>query len=178
MNANQAQAANQLREPGQWPVLGPEPTRAPEGGGALSFLGTTLEKMGIRADVEERTLPDLSLPYLNIVTDEARLLIGARAQTLAALEYLLKRLCERGGKNAERVFLDVNGFRLHQLEELKTDAKNAAKKVRLYRTQLAMKPMSAFERRIVHIALAEYPDIMTESVGEGEARRVVIKPYP
>ena len=41
-----------------------------------------------------------------------------------------------------------------------------------------LKPMSPFERRIVHMALAEYPDIITQSVGEGETRRVVIKPYP
>lgn len=139
----------------------------------------TLEKMGIRADVEERSIPDLSIPYVNIVSDEARLLIGIRAQNLFALEYLLKRLHERtepltrGG-----FFLDVNGYRLHHLEELKTEAKSIARKVRLYRTELVLRPMPPFERRIVHIALAEYPDITTESVGDGESRRVVIKPYP
>lgn len=135
--------------------------------------------MGIRAEVEERTLPDLSLPYVNIITDEARLLIGTRAQNLLALEYLLKRLAEKDEPpEAGRFFLDVNGYRLHHIESLKADAKNMAKKVRLYRTQLVLKPMSSFERRIIHIALAEYPDITTESIGEDPSRRVVIKPYP
>ena len=143
-----------------------------------NLLNKTLDKMGIQAEVEERTLPDLSLPYINILTDEARLLIGARAQNLMALEYLLKRLMERTSEEATGFLLDVNGYRLHHLEELKVEAKNAAKKVRLYRTDLTLKPMNAFERRIVHMALAEYPDITTESTGEGEARRVVIKPYP
>ncbi|MEK9148295.1 MAG: R3H domain-containing nucleic acid-binding protein, partial [Patescibacteria group bacterium] len=64
------------------------------------------------------------------------------------------------------------------IEALKAEAKNMAKKVRLYRTELVLKPMPAFERRIIHMALAEYPDITTESIGEGYSRRVVIKPYP
>ncbi|MBI4132527.1 MAG: hypothetical protein HY473_00300 [Candidatus Sungbacteria bacterium] len=135
--------------------------------------------MGIRAEVEERSLPDLSIPYLNVITDDARLLIGVRARNLLALEYLLKRLLEKEPpESVSGFFLDVNGYRLHHLEELKGEAKNIAKKVRLYRTELALKPMSAFERRIVHMALAEYPDITTQSTGEGETRRVVIKPYP
>lgn len=141
-------------------------------------ISQTLEKMGVRAEVEERAIPDISIPYVNILTDEAYLLIGARSQNLIALEYLLKRLAERDGDDEARFFLDVNGHRLHHLEELKQEAKNMAKKVRLYRTELILKPMTAFERRIIHMALAEYPDITTESVGEGEARRVVIKPYP
>ena len=141
-------------------------------------INQTLEKMGIRADVEERSVTEISIPYLNVVTDEARLLIGVRARNLWALEYLIKRLIEREHPEASGFFLDVNGYRLHHLEELKAEAKDMAKKVRLYRTELALKPMSPFERRIVHMALAEYPDIITESVGEGEGRRIVIKPYP
>lgn len=142
-------------------------------------LNQTLERMGIRAEVEERSIPDLSIPYINVVTDEAGLLIGARAQNLLALEYLIKRLVEKEPlAPASNFFLDVNGYRLHHLEELKSEAKSIAKKVRLYRTELILKPMSPFERRVVHTTLAEYPDITTESVGWGETRRVVIKPYP
>mgnify|MGYP001610422929 CR=1 FL=1 len=141
-------------------------------------INQMLEKMGVRADVEERTIAEISIPYVNVVTDEAYLLIGARAQNLWALEYLLKRLIERAHPDGGAFFLDVNGYRLHHLEELKTEAKTVARRVRLYRTELTLEPMNPFERRIVHMALAEYPDITTQSVGEGEARRVVIKPYP
>lgn len=138
----------------------------------------TLEKMGLRADVEERSIAEISIPYINIVTGEERFLIGAGARNLWALEYILKRMAEREYPDEKGFFLDVNGYRLHRMEELKTEAKGAAKRVRLYRTELALKPMPPFERRIVHMALAEYPDITTESVGEGDARRIVIKPYP
>ena len=138
-----------------------------------------LEKMDIRALVEERSISGISTPYIDIVTDDARLLIGIRARTLVALEHLVKRLAERSGDAASAAFfLDVNGYRLHQIETLKSEAKSVAKKVRLYRTELTLQPMSSFERRIVHMALAEYPDIQTQSVGEGISRRVVIKPYP
>jgi spoIIIJ-associated protein len=135
--------------------------------------------MDIRALVEERSISEISTPYVNIVTDDARLLIGVHARTLIALEYLAKRLAERSGDTSDAAFfLDVNGYRLHQLEGLKSEAKSMAKKVRLYRTEFTLQPMSAFERRIVHMALSEYPDITTQSVGEGVSRRVVIKPYP
>jgi len=138
----------------------------------------TLEKMGIRAEVEERSISDITLPYVNVLTDDARLLIGARARNLWALEYLLKRLAEKTESAPGGFFLDVNGYRLHHLEELKSEAKTVARKVRLYRTDIALPPMSAFERRIIHVALAEYPDITTESIGQGPGRRVVVKPYP
>jgi len=144
-----------------------------------TYLTSTLEKMGIEAEVEERSLPDFSVPYFNIMTVDARILIGARARNLAALEYLVRRLVERGEPEAGRgFFLDVNGYRVRSLEELKVEAKAVARKVRLYRTELTMKPMTPFERRIIHIALAEYPDITTQSIGEDPSRRVVVKPYP
>ena len=145
---------------------------------ASEHINHILQKMGVRADVEERTIAEISIPYLNVVTDDARLLIGARAQNLWALEYLLKRIAARESSEAAGFFLDINGYRLHHLDELKTEAKSMAKRVRLYRTELALAPMPPFERRIVHMALAEYPDIITQSVGEGDTRRVVIKPYP
>lgn len=142
-------------------------------------VNQVLEKMGINAEVEERSIAEFSIPYINVITPDAHILIGTRARTLLALEHLLRRLSEREASQEQaQFFLDVNGYRLHYLESLKSEAKTMARKVRLYRTELVLKPMPPFERRIVHMALAEYPDITTQSVGEGLARRVVIKPYP
>ncbi|OHA05983.1 MAG: hypothetical protein A2934_04020 [Candidatus Sungbacteria bacterium RIFCSPLOWO2_01_FULL_47_10] len=77
-----------------------------------------------------------------------------------------------------RFFLDVNGYRAGRLDELKEEARGVAKRVRLYRKEVRLRPMNSFERRVIHTALAEYPDIMTESIGDAERRAVVIKPYP
>ncbi|MDO8560898.1 MAG: R3H domain-containing nucleic acid-binding protein [bacterium] len=133
---------------------------------------------GIEVEVESNLNLEIATNYINIVANDARLLIGPGGESLFALEYLLKRMLEKEMGESPKFFLDINGYRLHQIETLKEEVKQMAKKVRLYRKEMVLKPMAPFERRIIHMALAEYPDITTESVGEGERRRVVIKPYP
>ena len=137
-----------------------------------------LARAGIEAEVESNAHSEIATNYINIVTYDARLLIGPRGESLFAIEYLLKRILEKELGEAPKFFLDINGYRFHHVEELKEEAKQIAKRGRLYRKELMLKPMAPFERRIIHMTLAEYPDITTESVGEGERRRVVIKPYP
>lgn len=112
------------------------------------------------------------------VEGDARMLIGERGNNLAALEYLLKRVIRKQTGSDVKFTLDVNDYRMKRLEDLKQDVKNASRHVLVYHREMPLRPMSAFERRIVHLLLAEYPDITTESVGQGEERRVVIKPYP
>lgn len=112
------------------------------------------------------------------IAGEARMLIGERGNNLAALEYVIKRIIRKQTGSDVKFTLDVNDYRLKRLEYLKHDVKNASRHVRVYHREMPLRPMSAFERRIVHLLLAEYPDITTESVGQGEERRVVIKPYP
>jgi spoIIIJ-associated protein len=106
------------------------------------------------------------------------MLIGEYGANLAALEYLLKKILQNKYKDLPKFTLDINEYRVKRLEDLKQDIKSAAKGVRLYKKEVPLRPMSAFERRIVHLLLAEYPDITTESIGEEPNRRVIIKPYP
>ena len=108
----------------------------------------------------------------------SHLLIGEKGANLAALEYLLKRLLSKKSGGAAKFTLDINDYRIRRLEELKQDVKAAAKEVRLYKKEVPLRIMPPFERRSIHLLLAEYPDITTESVGEEPNRRVVIKPYP
>ncbi len=106
------------------------------------------------------------------------LLIGEDGYNLAALEHLIKKIVKKKYGEDFRFTLDINDYRMKQLEDLKQDVKAAAKEVRLYQKEVPLQPMSAFERRIVHLLLAEYPDITTESIGREPDRKVVIKPYP
>lgn len=133
------------------------------------------------SNISGRVAPDetshLGLRF-NIQVDDARFLIGERGTNLASLEYLLKRIVQKRFPDAPNFSLDVNDYKLRRVESLRDEVKAIAKKVRMYRKEIMLKPMSAFERRIIHMALAEYPDITTESVGAGGDRRVVIKPYP
>ena len=106
------------------------------------------------------------------------MLIGERGNNLVAFEYILKKILQKKYGEFWKFTVDINEYRIKRLEDLKQDVKAAAKEVRLYKKEVPLRPMSSFERRIVHLLLAEYPDITTESIGEGETRRVVIKPYP
>ena len=126
-------------------------------------------------------VPDESIYFglrFNVVAPDARFLIGEHGANLAHLEYLAKRIIQKKYSEAPPFSLDVNDYKLRRAEVLRDEVKLIAKKVRMYRKEIALRPMSSFERRIIHMALAEYPDIATESTGEGPSRRVTIKPYP
>lgn len=112
------------------------------------------------------------------LSGEANMLIGEYGVNLLAIEHLIKKILKKKIPEDVKFTLDINDYRVRKLEDLKQDIKTAAKEVRSKGKEVALPPMFAFERRIVHLLLAEYPDITTESVGIGEERRVVIKPYP
>lgn len=112
------------------------------------------------------------------IRGDARLLIGEYGNNLGALEHVLRRIVARRQGDGAHFTLDINDYRMKRLEDLKQDVKSAAHAVRIYKKPVPLRPMSSFERRIVHLLLAEYPDIATESVGSDPERKVVIKPYP
>lgn len=138
-----------------------------------------LERMSYGEEVEAIEVHEGATSRFSVrVRGEANMLIGERGGNLAALEHVLKSLIRKKYGELVKFTLDINDYRMKRLEDLKQDVKSAAKEVRLYRKEVSLRPMSAFERRIVHLLLAEYPDITTESIGQEPERRVVIKPYP
>lgn len=138
-----------------------------------------LDKMSVVGEVE--VLEDNECPQFIIKTKEAGLLIGESGQNLFALSHLLKRLAENEFKKRElekiQFLLDINGYQMKKIEELKNLARLHAQRVRYFKKEIILEPMNAYERRIVHSFLTEYPDIITESTGEDPNRRVVIKPF-
>lgn len=144
-------------------------------------LNIFFEKLCVPVTYEIVPASGFEAPQIHIATihpDDARLLIGEGGQNLAALEHLIRRLLHKDAVAPPPVFVDVNGYRAHQIEAVKEEARDYAKQARLYRKEIHLRPMSSFERRIVHTALSEYPDLTTESVGNDPRRMVVIKPYP
>ncbi len=112
-----------------------------------------------------------------VTSPDGRFLIGSRGEVISCLDMLVKKIILKKYPNAPKFLLDINEYRQRKFESLKEDAKNFAKQVRLYRKEIALTPMPSFERRVIHSALSEYPDIVTESVGVEPNRRIVIKPY-
>jgi spoIIIJ-associated protein len=136
-------------------------------------LESLLTHLGFTATVEVHQLDDQLL--LDIKTDDPGRLIGRQGQTLGDLQYLVNRLVFRGDDKAPRVMLDVGGYRTQARELLVTRAKEAAEKVRRWGDIIELEPMTAFDRRIVHQALKDDPDIETYSVEvEGSEKKVIL----
>ncbi len=114
--------------------------------------------------------------HAEIFGGEPGKIIGRGGRTLAALEYVTNAVVNRDEVDGVRVNVDVGGYKRRRDERLRESAFAAAARVRKGGHAVEMDPMSAGERRVVHMALADEPDVITESTGEGPDRRVVVKP--
>ena len=108
--------------------------------------------------------------------DDVALLLGHNAELLDALEYLGNRVLARASGDEARLVFDSGGYRARREKELRLMAEKAAEKVRLSRIPFNFDPMTPNERRIIHLALANDTSVTTESQGNGENRKVTIRP--
>ncbi|MEK7207961.1 MAG: R3H domain-containing nucleic acid-binding protein [Patescibacteria group bacterium] len=107
-------------------------------------------------------------------TPDSHLLIGSRGAHLFALNHLLKRMAAKRGGEAE-FSVDINGYQEAARANLLQTAKIMGERARSFKTSVELSPMSSYERMLVHSFFQGARDLATESVGEGERRRVVIK---
>ena len=113
---------------------------------------------------------------LNIEGEDLGILIGRRGQTMVSLQYIVRLIVSHKLDVKMPIVLDVEGYKQRRCEGLRVLAKKLADHVRARSVPFTMEPMPAFERRVVHMALADSAYVTTESVGEGENRKVVIVP--
>jgi spoIIIJ-associated protein len=146
------------------------------------ILDNVLQLMGIPASVEVRLgheLADEGEPppqVLNITGEDLGILIGRRGETLRALQYLVRLMTSHQIKHWTNLVVDVEGYLVRRRHSLQSLAGRVAEQaVRTGRTQ-TMEPMPPYERRLVHIALRKNPKVTTQSVGEGEKRKVTVIP--
>lgn len=139
----------------------------------VNVLQHILRYMNIHASVQVRSTSPLVLNIQGI-HENLGLLIGRRGETLAALQLLVNLIVRHRTKRRMRIIVDAENYRLRREENLRSLALRVAQQVRANRRSIALEAMPPNERRIVHIALADYTDISTESTGEGDERRVVI----
>lgn len=149
---------------------------------AVEVLENLIRLTGLEAGVtprEPETAGDglgMIQCVLDVDGEDLGLLIGRRGQTLASLQYLLNLMvAKKIGKRAA-FGVDVDGYRRRREESLVNLAKRTAARVRGTGRSVTLEPMPANERRIVHITLADDPNVMTVSIGEGEGRKVAITP--
>lgn len=146
------------------------------------ILSDLLGHMGIHASVEIEAGDDLAdegqaAPMvLNITGDDLGILIGRRGETLRTLQYLVRLMVSHRLKHWTDLVVDVEHYCLRRRQALESLSERIAERVARERRPQALEPMPSNERRIVHITLRNHPKVTTQSVGEGERRKVTIVP--
>ena len=146
------------------------------------ILEGILSGLGFRATLVE-TAPPIPVPATSDITvafdvrgRDLGLLIGRRGQTLASIQFVVNMMVNRKLRNSALVVVDVEGYRARRYQALRTLAERMADRVRRNGQPITLEPMNASERRIIHMTLQDYQDVATQSVGEGENRKVTVIP--
>ncbi len=139
---------------------------------AEEVIVTLLRLLGVEGNVE---VVSSEIPIAFDVTGEdLGVLIGRRGQTLASLEYVTKLIVTRRLQAWVPLSVDVAGYKKRRYDSLQRLALYLAEQVISRQRAITMEPMPADERRIVHLTLADNPDVTTSSIGEGDDRKVVV----
>ncbi|MGB2856228.1 MAG: RNA-binding cell elongation regulator Jag/EloR, partial [Dehalococcoidia bacterium] len=146
------------------------------GGMAKGVLENLLDLTGITASV---TLgmeggEDQAAITLDIEGEDLGVLIGRRGETLSSLQYLVNLIISRHLKSRVGVAVDVEGYRQRRYESLRLLARRMADQVRSTGRSVTLESMPASERRIIHIELRDSPYVITQSIGQGEGRKIAI----
>lgn len=133
-----------------------------------------LERMGMKAEVEG-TFKEGNL-YIEIKGDREGILIGKHGRTLESLQLIFNRIVNKKLKNSIKLILDVDGYKKRRADTLVQTASRLGEKVKMTKRPIMIGPFNAQDRRIIHLALKEDPSIKTESLGEGEFKKIKIIP--
>lgn len=160
------------------PQPAPEAPAAPEQGFAgaiIHMLGQILAAMNVDVRAVLRS-DDKDEIWVEITGSDVAILIGKQGQTLDALQYLVGIAASRASGEKKRLILDAEGYRDKHRQTLERVAHDYAREVKAQGQEAELEPQPARDRRIVHMALADDPDVYTYSEGEGDNRHVVISP--
>lgn len=148
---------------------------------ALDVLTELLDKMhvdaGLSAELSEPD--DLTGQRVNIIEitgDDLGVLIGPRGETLDSLQFLARLMVAHQLQRRAYFVVDIEGYRQRREQALTRLAERMAGKAKQRNQPVSLEPMSSYERRVIHMALRDSPDVYTESTGEGKYRKVRIYP--
>lgn len=148
---------------------------------AIDFLEEIVYLMGYDAEVNavwKEPEPDETEPclMLSVEGEDLGSLIGRRGETLDSLQYLLRLMINQRVRNWRNIVVDVAGYKAKRSEQIVQLAERMAAQVIESGRAISLEPMPANERRMVHLALREHPEVYTESSGESDRRKVHIMP--
>lgn len=170
-----------VAEPREQPQVLPPEEGDPALDAARQTVSDLLEKMSVQASVTARygepDDPKARIPVIvEIRGDDLSILIGKRSETLNALQYIASLIVGKKLGHSLALVVDVEGYRSRREGQLRLLARRMAEQVTKSGRRQALEPMSAGERRIIHMELRDHPDVTTESVGEEPYRKVTILP--
>ena len=154
-------------------------TEGGERGDAVEVAREVLEnliklmKLTAEVSVVQETAGELPVT-LNIEGEDLGVLIGRRGQTLASLQYVIRLIVAEKLKVWVPINVDIAGYKKRRYESLQNLALRLAEQVKRNRRLIMLEPMPADERRIIHLTLTDNPDVTTQSMGEGDMRKVAI----
>ena len=141
---------------------------------ARQLMQGLLQKLGIETEVEGSVKEgDI---YLEVKRDDGGILIGKHGRTLEALQIIISRMVNKQIKKPVRIILDVGDYKKRRADSLENMAGRLGDIVKKTGKEVMIGPFSAHDRRIIHIALREDLSLKTESLGEGEWKKIKIIP--
>jgi spoIIIJ-associated protein len=148
---------------------------------AVAILTELLDKMRVEAEVtanvsEPDDVTGQRINVIDITGDDLSVLIGPRGETLDALQFLSRLMVAHQLQQRAYFVIDVEGYRERRQQALTRLAERMADKAKERNQPVSLEPMSSYERRVIHMALRDSPDVYTESTGEGKYRKVRIFP--
>jgi len=144
----------------------------------IDAIEELINKMGLsaKAEIKEIIPEEQGKIICNIESLESNFLIGQYGANLQALQHIARLIIRRKIENRINFILDVNSYRQEKDASVISLAKNMAQQALHEKKAVPLRPMPPYERRLVHLELAKNNQVKTESIGENEERRIVIKP--
>jgi spoIIIJ-associated protein len=143
---------------------------------ACDFLMGVLDRMGISADIDVNESEEKII--LEIQTADPEIVIGRKGQVVDALQHLVSKVVyrERSGEKGKPIIVDAGGYRDKHVQRLEQLAQRMGEKALATQAIVELSPMSAHDRRIVHMAIASIPGLSSRSEGEGDDRHILVVP--
>lgn len=142
----------------------------------LQTTNEFLEKLGFSKQVSVEVTEEDDHFKITLKTDDPALLIGYHGNTLSGLQLFLGQHLHKQFDEWINIAVDVNDYRQRREQSLKTLADTTVEQVLAGKQAYILPPMTASERRVIHVYLAEHPQVTTASSGEGRDRSVIISP--
>ena len=143
---------------------------------AKSVLAEILERMSVETEVNSEMMDQAV--YLDIKGTCSGLLIGKQGQTLDALQFLVNKIVNRQRPHGSKIeiIVDTEKYRLRKREQFREKTLKKSRQAKKTNKPVSFPPMPPYERRLVHMILADDREVYTKSVGEGHRRQVIVYP--